>query len=141
MENGFLDFDQYEIPVSIDVESQSIPDTVKLISICEKEDGSTNHKLLNKILSSIGDSSLTHTILLDASEMIRISELNLNNNGFVVLAFGISPKRLGLNINVGGYQLIKTDNDIAFVFTHKLDKINEDKTKKLRLWNILKELT
>lgn len=139
MTDRFLDFDQYQIPDSIDIKGQNIPDEVKLISICEKEDGDKHRGLLDKILGSLGNVKY-HSIYVDSDEMLRVSEMGLNKEGLILLAFGVSPKRLGLNMNVAGYQLIRTDNGLSFVFTHKLEKIDEDKSKKLRLWNILKEI-
>ena len=52
------------------------------------------------------------------------------------VSFGVSPKILGLNINVRYYQPIKL-GDTVMVFSECLSEVGQKKEKKLALWKAL----
>jgi hypothetical protein len=58
----------------------------------------------------------------------------------MIILFGVNPEVLNLNINVIKYQLLKFEN-FNLIMSDDMDTLNKNKNLKVKLWNIIKDLT
>jgi len=108
-----------------------------LLVILNQADFDEHESLLRKILTSINYDfeSNAASLILAAEEEINIAKLTREHLSHV-LVFGVDPKKLGMNIQVGGYQFYKSET-FSILVAHKLTKLQKEKMLKKRLWDAL----
>ena len=100
------------------------------------ESRKTLSQILNAIKYNLEDSCM---LALADDQSISINSYIHQYDIQKVISFGVSPKDIGLQINVGAYRLIEMEA-LKLVFSHKISDLNADKQKKIKLWNTIQTL-
>lgn len=110
-----------------------------LIIVLDKKDlTNETESLLSDILKAVNVKHPEQTLLLDASKFkqLRILEVLKKTNIQNMLAFGLLPTQLGLNISDKQYDSIEVMN-YKFLFSEPLNILSDNKNSKKLLWNSL----
>ena len=116
--------------------------TIKLIVITSVntaiEANASQLALLNSILLACKINSQEVKLIHFNRENTNYKELSSTFNPSFVLLFGISPAEIGLPLMFPHFQLQNFDK-ITYISSPALDKLENDKTLKINLWNALKQ--
>jgi len=116
--------------------------TIKLIVITSVntaiEANASQLALLNSILLACKINSQEVKLIHFNPENTNYKELSSTFNPSFVLLFGISPAEIGLPLMFPHFQLQNFDK-ITYISSPALDKLENDKTLKINLWNALKQ--
>jgi hypothetical protein len=77
--------------------------------------------------------------LIENTDPIRLFPISLDQTPTKIIAFGIEPAQLGLTLNFQWYQPFQF-SDITFLFAEKTTLLENDRDRKLKLWNALKSI-
>ncbi len=111
------------------------------IVICYADDlNNGGREKLSEIISALGwNFSLNAKLIeLQKDEQIAINQFLLSNQIRVVLTFGFTSKQLGLQIQSSKYQKLCFEH-VQHIQADSIYELMKDKSKKIQLWNAIKE--
>lgn len=92
-------------------------------------------KVLQAVNLNFDDVALVNFSQLEPSAYAPLNQFDAS----VWLSFGVSHQNLPIHLDFPLYKIIK-NNDVSFLLTDPLEEIEENRDKKVLLWNNLKTL-
>ncbi|BDS10633.1 hypothetical protein [Aureispira anguillae] len=95
--------------------------------------------LLAKIFQAIGKKMEEEVCLIDGSDGLNYKDLRAVLDLEELLVFGMTPNEMGLHLSISAYQIVEFQN-ARLLFSHDLNTIANDLSKKKQLWQQLQLL-
>ena len=139
IDSPFTRMKRYKIPTKTKCETRV--DTSKKVWFiyCRDTDTGDHEAFMDKIAASIELSLASDVEVLKINADISLISLLPDEPGQIIVAFGPTPRQLGLNLSDVLYEIIKVGHH-TFLFSDSLSVISSDQRAKRDLWSALKSL-